>query len=189
MAGSIIGKKLPPGVSIVKESGEASDCRVTYMGTDAALLAAGLLRPEWVEILGKRSVSISIALTEDGGFLVTGEGRGRHCTDEQRKRGAFLIRRICDGVMRVSKLRTREKMAAAHKKRLAKRDAELAEWEAVRKQRQQSQVDSRGSDDDSYEATVCDQRRNLAIHNQAASAAVDAAFQRFIARAVGTPAR
>ncbi|MDD5177376.1 MAG: hypothetical protein PHQ05_13240 [Sterolibacterium sp.] len=84
--------------------------RVSYRGTQTALLAAGIVLPEWLEGLGR--YARYIALNPEGGFLIIGEGRGRHISNAHRELGAVSIKQYPNGMMCVDKFRT------AHEERL-----------------------------------------------------------------------
>lgn len=92
---------LPNGVSIIREW----DSQILYSGTEAAMLAAGWIRAEWLE--GLSTKTRSIALTTEGGFTILREGKGRCITYAHRDAGAITIKRLEDGLLQVGKYRTR----------------------------------------------------------------------------------
>lgn len=78
-----------------------------YLGDETALIAAGVIRSEWVAGLGAHSRAI--VLEPDGGFTVIREGvSGNYVTHALRRRGLFSLRRRKDGLLRVIKYRTPE---------------------------------------------------------------------------------
>lgn len=91
--------------------------RLIYFGDETALIAAGVIRSEWVAGLGEHSRKI--VLEPDGGFTVIREGvNGNYVTHALRNRGLFSLRREKDGRLRVIKYRTLEE------ERLKKRERE-----------------------------------------------------------------
>lgn len=93
--------------------------RITYVGTDAACLAAGILKAEWLEGLGH--LARQIAVDPAGGFTVLGEGKGNRIKRTHREHGALTIKRLRDGSLQVECLRTPAEESAFN----AARDAEF----------------------------------------------------------------
>lgn len=91
---------LPDGVFINREC----DSQIQYSGTEAAMLAAGLIQAEWLE--GLSTYTRSIVLAPDSGFLILREGKGNCITNAHRDAGAITIKRLKGGELQVSKYRT-----------------------------------------------------------------------------------
>lgn len=96
------------------------------------MLAAGFIRPEWIDGLGTHSRFI--AITSGGGFTITGEGKGRHFTHAHRERGAITVKRLADGMMLVSKWRTagEEKAMDAAREAKWKEEREQQAWKLAK---------------------------------------------------------
>lgn len=105
---------LPDGVSIISEW----DSQIQYSGTEAAMLAAGLIRAEWLE--GLSTYTRSIVLAPDSGFLILRKGKGNCITNAHRDAGAITIKRLKGGGLQVSKYRTCGEKKACEDARNAK---------------------------------------------------------------------
>lgn len=105
---------LPDGVFINREC----DSQIQYSGTEAAMLAAGLIQAEWLE--GLSTYTRSIVLAPDSGFLILREGKGNCITNAHRDAGAITIKRLKGGELQVSKYRTCGEKKACEDARNAK---------------------------------------------------------------------
>lgn len=112
--------QLPAGVEIVREC----DTCVDYVGTEDALVAAGLIQPAWAQGLSHHSRQI--VLSPDGGFTVVAEGKGNHITHAHRNLGAYRIKRLQDGRLRVGKCRTVAEQNAYDEERRKRLEREQA---------------------------------------------------------------
>ena len=87
---------------------------VNFIGTQAALIKAGLLKLEWIEGLG--SLQREIVLDAHGNFTVVGEGKGCRICLAHRQHGAYTIKRAANGCFRVCKFRTPIEQDAYHER-------------------------------------------------------------------------
>lgn len=123
---------LPPGVSVQREYAT----RVEYVGSEKALLAAGLIDPAWIAGLGR--FTRSIVIEADGAFAMLGEGKGNRVQHVHRKHGAYCVKRLLDeGMLMVAKYRTVEDERAFNQAQQEKREQECARntWECAKEAR------------------------------------------------------
>ncbi len=95
---------LPPGVLLVYDYAAGP----VFNGTAQALIAAGLIQPEWIVDLGKNSRAI--VLNDDGSFAMPyPEGKRGSYSKEDRRRGLTTIKRAPEeGQLFVTKYRTKD---------------------------------------------------------------------------------
>jgi hypothetical protein len=122
---------LPAGVSFVHEY----DALQRFVGAESALISAGWVRPEWLEGLGR--YARQIALNQQGGFSIIGEGKGNRLKHEHREAGAVSVRRRVDGLIELTKYRApteiRERERLWREERA--REAEALAWTKAKQAR------------------------------------------------------
>ena len=123
-----------PGVTV----GRGRPSGTEYIGTERALIAAGLLEPAWVT--GLVGFTRQIARLDDGGFEVLGEGKGKRVRKEHKEKGAFSVSRNRDGTISVFVFRIHAEYMKERALWEAKRQAEYEEW--MQKQRLQAEKES-----------------------------------------------
>lgn len=130
---------LPPGVSILGEYSSG----IRYAGTERDLIAGGILKPEWIDGLGKNSRLI--ALSSDGGFQIVGEGKGNRLTHQHRDRGAYSAKRLPDGNIILFKYRTRAEEMAIRlvDQEQQKNDAQQKTWQLAKRAHSQPDLPER----------------------------------------------
>ncbi|UCV09147.1 hypothetical protein [Dechloromonas denitrificans] len=119
---------LPHGVSIRRDH----PWLIEYTGTEQALIAAGLLKPEAIEGLGR--FTRQFTLSPNGSLSIIGEGKGNRISYRHRDLGAYAVKRLFDGNISLSKYRTRlDEMAINHANReRLKKEAQQETWQLAK---------------------------------------------------------
>ena len=119
---------LPHGVSIRRDHPSG----IEYVGTEQALLAGSLLKPEAIEGLGR--FTRLCTLSPGGCLRIIGEGKGKRITHEHRDLGAYTVKRLPDGNISLFKYRTRlEEMAINHANRERQsKEAQQETWQLAK---------------------------------------------------------
>ncbi|MBI2278311.1 MAG: hypothetical protein HYU74_13250 [Dechloromonas sp.] len=112
-----------PGIMIGRNDTKG----IEYIGTDQALVEAGILQPAWLTNLG--GMCRQIVRLPNGGFQIVGEGKGNRLTNQHKESGAFSVSRKRDGTFAVFAHHHPDE----YRRRKAEEDAKYeAEWEVER---------------------------------------------------------
>lgn len=144
-----------PGVTVTNDVPTG----IEYAGSEADLLAAGLIEPGWLDGLG--SYRRQIARVPGKGWEIIGEGKGNRVNNGYKEAGAYSVSRRRDGLFAVFVYRGPAECRALQAAYKAERDAEYDAWRAEQRAEQEKQAWQHAKTAHSDDHLQADYVRNL----------------------------